>query len=91
MKTLKTLTAPLEIQGVQFGVRLVRRGVKDNHICVQLRSEDDERWFDVGDAFSSAWLDDLITQLTMCKTLLESHAVKNGEFGYNFSEEPENS
>ena len=53
----------MEIKGAQFGVRLEKNSAKADDIFVQLLSEDDDNWFDVGNGFSSYWLNDLITVL----------------------------
>lgn len=46
-----------EFKGSCFGVKLVRRGEKDPHVCIQLLGEDDEYWFNIGNGFSSHWFD----------------------------------
>lgn len=73
-----------EIKGQQFGVRFVPRGDKDDHICIQLLSEDDEQWFETGSYFSSHWLDDLIAVLKKAKEEMKSNAKKDGNYGYKF-------
>jgi hypothetical protein len=73
-----------EIKGGQFGVRFEPRGQDDPHVCIQLLSEDDTNWFEVGNSFSSFWLDDLIAQLTAAKTLLEQGPKDPAGFGYRF-------
>jgi hypothetical protein len=80
----------MELKGIQFGVRFVERGPKDKHVCIQLLSEDDETWFEVGNSFSSFWLDDLIQVLERAKALMASNPNQNHVFetdsgcGYRF-------
>ena len=38
----------IEFKGMCKGVRLEKRGLNDNHICVQILTEDDENWFESG-------------------------------------------
>lgn len=81
----------LVLKGQQHGVRFVRRGEEgvDDHILVQLMSEDDENWFDSnGQAFSSYWLDDLIEVLTAAKVALVHDAAKDDRWGYKFKPPP---
>lgn len=70
----------------QFGVRFQTRGENDSHILIQIMSEDDENWYEHGNSFSSFWLDELISVLTIAKENLEHRAEKT-EFGYDFFEE----
>lgn len=79
-----TIEVNTELKGKQFGVRLVQRASKDEHICIQLLSEDDENWFEVGNSFSAYWLDDLISILQNAKTILEADTLKH-RWGYDFS------
>jgi len=73
-----------------LGVRLEKRGPVDPHICIKLLSEDDENWFDVGNGFSSFWLNDLITQLQAAEVLLEQLAKPDRDgFGFEFEEQQE--
>lgn len=48
--------------GACHALRLVHRGPDDNHICIELLTEDDGHWFTSGDGSwgSSAWLPDII-------------------------------
>ena len=77
----------MEIKGQKFGVRFVPRGgdgSEDQHICIQLRSEDDGNWFNVGGSFSSFWLDDLRQQLKVASKLLKKTTPDPEGFGYTF-------
>ena len=74
-----------ELKGNQFGVRFKRRGHDDPHICIQIIGEDDEHWFDIGNSFSSFWIQDLIDQLETAKALLDARYKKDPSgFGYTF-------
>lgn len=63
----------------QFGTVLKHRHKEkgDMHILIQLLSEDDEVWFNVGNAFSSYWIDDLIEVLQSTKKILDSKFQKD--------------
>ena len=54
------------------GVELIKRGINDNHICINILTEDDGNWFvsksEIG--FSSSWIDELIEQLQTLKNIL---------------------
>lgn len=77
----------MEVKGSQFAVELVPRGPKDNHICLQLKGEDDENWFNIGNSFSSFWLNDLIRVLQNAQTMLDDQCVKDPKgWGYDFKE-----
>ena len=52
-----------EFLGACKGVRLVKRGPDDPHICLLILTEDDDNWFPSKEPFSSFWLDDLLVQL----------------------------
>jgi hypothetical protein len=78
-----TLKPNSEIKGDIFGVRFVRRGEHDPHICLQLLIEDDEHWFEIGSSFSACWIDDLIEQLTEAKRRV-SRCTKDKEGGHLF-------
>lgn len=54
---------PREIKGNYFGIRLQPRGVEDPHVCLQLLLQDDMGWHEVGNPFSSHWLNDLMSVL----------------------------
>lgn len=75
-----------EIKGKQFGVRFEPRGdgANDNHICIQILTEDDENWFEAGNSFSSYWLEDLITVLQTANDAMKQNAKKDGKYGYKF-------
>jgi hypothetical protein len=74
-----------EIKGNQFGVRFEKRGPKDPHVIIQLLSEDDDNWFEVGNSFSAFWISDLIAVLETAQETLKNNAKWNRkEFGYEF-------
>lgn len=80
----------IETKGKLFGIRLVPRHKNDNHICLQILTEDDGQWFKHGDYFNSAWIDDLIEQLQITKSLLQSQN-KNEHGLYEFKHsQPDN-
>lgn len=74
----------IETKGKQFGIRLVPRSKNDNHICLQILTEDDGQWFKKGNYFNSAWIDDLIEQLQIAKCLLQSQNKNEHGSGYKF-------
>lgn len=76
----------IEFKGNCKGVRLKKRGADDNHISVQLLTEDDEMWYE-GDSFSSYWIDELIEQLQNAKKFIETQdpdIYNNRQFGWKF-------
>lgn len=73
-----------EFKGGQFGVRLVPRGGNDPHVCIQLLGEDDENWFEIGNSFSSFWIDDLIQQLQIAKKAMEALPKDRHGYGREF-------
>jgi hypothetical protein len=73
-----------EFKGNCKGVRLVPRGEKDSHICIQILTEDDDTWFPSPDAFSSYWIDDLIQQLKEARNYMKTYYKKDGAYGYKF-------
>ena len=76
-----------EFKGAQFGVKLTPRGDNDPHVCIQLLGEDDEHWFEIGDPFSSFWIDDLIQQLQNAKKALETMPKDRHGYGREFRDE----
>lgn len=77
----------IELKGKQFGVRFKERGRDDPHVCIQIIGEDDEHWFNVGNPFSSFWIQDLIDQLEIAETILDTQYKKDPSgFGYVFPE-----
>jgi len=75
------------LKGRQFGIILKERGPNDPHVCIQIIGEDDEHWFDIGNSFSSFWLQDLIDQLEAAKILIGAQCKKDPSgFGYIFPE-----
>lgn len=76
------------LKGRCFGVKLEARGPNDLHVCVQIIGEDDGHWFDVGNPFSSFWIQDLIDQLEIAKAVLDTQYKEDPSgFGYTFSKE----
>lgn len=74
------------LKGRHFGITFKERGPNDPHICIQIIGEDDEHWFDIGNAFSSFWIQDLINQLEAAKVLLDTEYKDDPSgFGYTFS------
>lgn len=77
-----------KVRAEMFGVDFVPRGVGDNHICFQLKLEDDGFWFDLGQSVSSAWIDDAIDALQLAKQRLELSSdpdvVNHKQYGYKF-------
>lgn len=71
----------IESKGKQFGIRLIPRSENDNHICVQIISEDDGEWFEKM-SFSSAWLEDLLEHLHIAEVLLLDQLPD--KYGYKF-------
>ena len=77
----------IEFKGQCKGIRLSKRGRNDNHICIQILTEDDDNWFASAEPFSSSWIDELITQLQATKEYLKTQepAISNGrQYGWNF-------
>lgn len=78
----------MEVKGTQFAAELVPRGQDDDHVCIQLKGKDDENGFEIGNPFSSFWLDDLIQVLQNAKAVLKSRCAEDPEgWGYKFKEE----
>lgn len=79
-----------EFKGECKGVRLRERAPNDNHICVEILTEDDENWFTSDSYFSSVWIDDLITQLQAAKAYVETQEpdmFEGRQYGWKFKEE----
>ncbi len=75
----------MEIKGGQLGVILHPRSNEDNHVCVQIISEDDGNWSKNGQYFSSFWIDDLIFVLEEAKEKMKRKCKKGKDgFGYEF-------
>lgn len=74
------------VKGAAFGVRFVKRGPDDPHVCLQLLAEDDGNWQPShNDGFSSFWLPDLIAALQQAEQELKRKAVKSRDgFGWRF-------
>ena len=78
-----------EFKGECKGVRLVPRGANDNHICIEILTEDDGNWFESNQSFSSYWIDDLIEQLTLAKQYMKTqspHIHEGRQYGWKFKE-----
>jgi hypothetical protein len=74
-------------------VRFDRRSPKnDPHVIIQLMGEDDGNWFEIGNGFSSYWLEDLIIVLRSALETLTSSGdferepkQENGiQYGFRF-------
>jgi hypothetical protein len=77
----------IEFKGDCKGVRLKNRSENDNHICVEILTEDDENWFVSETSFSSYWIDELIEQLQNAKSFIETQEpdiYKNKQYGFKF-------
>ena len=71
----------------QFGVRLVRRGEDDPHVCIQVLSEDDGNWLCSENSFSSFWLSDLQGVLRDAERWMKKNCKKSADgYGYDFKE-----
>lgn len=71
----------MKFLGEQFGLEIVDRG--DGHMLLQLQSEDDGTWFDIGESFSSFWLGDLEKILAATIAYIEANHKKDPDgFGY---------
>lgn len=74
--------------GELHGVRLVQRGLGDNHICFEILSEDDGHWFVSGCCgTSSYWMPGLIKVLRHAQKWMRENCIadidKNGHcWGY---------
>lgn len=78
----------VEFKGECKGVRLSARGAGDDHICLQILTEDDEQWFASSQPFSSSWIDELIEQLQRTKLWLQTQEpdIYDGrQYGYKFT------
>lgn len=76
-----------EFKGRCKGVQLKKRGFNDEHIAVQIITEDDGTWHNSGSMFSSYWIDDLIEQLQNAKKFIESQTpdiYEGKQYGYKF-------
>ena len=76
-----------EFKGHSKGVKLTKRGENDNHICLQILTEDDENWFASANPFSSYWIDDLIEQLKITKAYIETQEpdmYEGRQYGWKF-------
>lgn len=76
-----------EFKGICKGVKLTKRDKNDNHICLQILTEDDENWFVSASPFSSFWIDDLIEQLKTAKAYIETQEpdmYEGRQYGYKF-------
>lgn len=76
-----------EFKGHCKGVKLIKRGENDNHICLQILTEDGENWFAPANSFSSYWIDDLIEQLKIAKAYIETQEPdmhEGRQYGWKF-------
>jgi hypothetical protein len=77
----------IEFKGKCKGVKLLKRETNDNHICLQILTEDDEYWFPSANPFSSFWIDELIEQLQKAKQFIETQEpdIYDGhQYGWKF-------
>lgn len=80
----------IEFKGQCKGVILTKRGEHDEHICIQILTEDDENWFASANAFSSGWIDELIEQLQQAKKYLETQEPdlhEGRQYGWKFKKD----
>jgi hypothetical protein len=76
-----------EFKGHCKGIRLTKRSVNDNHICIQIITEDDDNWFASANPFSSHWINELIEQLEITKAYLETQdpdITEGIQYGWKF-------
>jgi hypothetical protein len=75
-----------------FGVNLTPRDTDDQHIMIQLMTEDDGNWFNHGSSFSSYWIDDLIEALMKTKIeLIDNYEKDPSGYGYILSKKEKSS
>lgn len=72
-----------DVHGECVGVRFVRRGPSDPHICLCLLIEDDEIWHETDFEVSSYWIDDMIDTLVRAKARLRRVATTSPD-GYGW-------
>lgn len=81
----------IEFKGKCKGIKLIKRGENDNHICFQILTEDDGDWFVDGTNLASCyWIDDLIEQLQRAKAYIQTQEPfihDDKQYGYAFKEE----
>ena len=80
----------IEFKGICKGIKLTERGIDDPHICVQILTEDDKNWFASKNPFSSSWIDELIEELQIAKSYMETQEpdIYNGvQYGWKFKSE----
>ena len=73
----------VEFKGCYKGVRLIQKGINDNHILVEILTEDDDYWFASNNPFDSYWISDLIKQLQIARKYLKTQQSNEG-FGWKF-------
>lgn len=74
-------------KGSCHGVNLIHRPGNDNHVLVQIFSEDDGTWHS-DQTFSSGWLDALIVMLQDVQSDMKRFGVpdgKNARWGYKMA------
>lgn len=81
----------MEFKGKCKGIKLTKRNENknDNHICLQILTEDDGEWFDSNNSFSSSWIDELIELLQITKAYIETQDpdMYNGkQYGWKFKD-----
>jgi hypothetical protein len=72
----------MKILGECFGIQLIKRGIGDSHVCINIMVEDDEIWHNEM-TLSSYWLDEMIEVLQQTKDYCEKNCIKD-EHGYYF-------
>lgn len=72
----------IRFTGECLGVRLSPHGDNDPHIMVTTLTGDDGEWFD-GQTFSSAWLDEMITELQLARAFMDKQR-RDGKYGWKF-------
>ncbi|KKN26951.1 hypothetical protein LCGC14_0869470 [marine sediment metagenome] len=79
----------MKILGECLGIELVKRSDDDEHICIQLLIEDDGNWFNLGNSFSSFWIEDLVDVIKGTSVHLRSMPDDPSGFGKIFGKEKE--
>jgi hypothetical protein len=77
----------IEFKGHCKGVRLVPRGVNDNHICFEILTEDDGNWFLSENSSSSHWCEELIAMMQMALEYMKTQEPdmhEGTQYGWNF-------
>lgn len=70
--TKRRWVARMKFLGSIWGIDITQRPDDYKGLAVQILEEDDGNWFEVGEWFDDAWLDDLIEVLQQAKAYEES-------------------